>query len=98
MSRNLIPGCKDSKNKVETYYKQVCIYAFSRSHLFEYADFGGKSKIEKFEDIEILRFLDIGHTVRMVKTTGGSLAVDQPEDIEKVEIELMKKINRARLQ
>ena len=38
------------------YYKQVCIYAFSRSELLTFKDYKGKSIIEKSEDIEILLF------------------------------------------
>jgi len=33
MSRLPVPGYKDSKNKHDTYYKQVCIYAFTREEL-----------------------------------------------------------------
>lgn len=86
MSRLPIPGIKDIKNGLPDYWKQVCIYAFSYKELKSFGEFGKKSIIEAFEDIEILRFLELGIPVKMVKTTQASLAVDNPEDIEKVEM------------
>lgn len=85
MSRKALPGFKDSKNQPEKYFKQVCIYAFSRDELLKYGKFGKKSILEHSEDIEILRFLEWGQTIKMIETRPGSLAVDIPEDVEKVE-------------
>lgn len=85
MSRQALPGVKDQKNAPSDYYKQVCIYAFSRQELLDYGSFGRKSILEQSEDIEIIRFLEWNQTVRMVKTRPGSLAVDVPEDVLKVE-------------
>tara|TARA_B100000767_G_C19680859_1_gene499516 strand:- start:125 stop:853 length:729 start_codon:yes stop_codon:yes gene_type:complete len=90
ISRKAIPGFKEKKNKTSAYYKQVCIYAFNRKELLKYGNYKGKSMLEQSEDIEILRFLEWGKTIRLVKTSTGSLAVDEPEDIEKVEIALKK--------
>lgn len=84
MSRQPLPGVKDQKNAPSDYYKQVCIYAFSRQELLDYGRFGRKSMLEQSEDIEIIRFLEWNQAVRMVKTRPGSLAVDVPEDVEKV--------------
>ena len=92
ISRQIIPGFKNKKHKPMVYYKQVCIYAFSRSELLTFKDYKGKSIIEKSEDIEILRFLEWNKTIRVVKTSVGSLAVDSPEDIKPVEIELKKNL------
>jgi len=85
MSRQAIPGAKDSRYAPTEYYKQVCIYAFSRQELIDYGRFGRKSIVEQSEDIEILRFLEWGQGIRMFETQSGSLAVDVPEDVEKVE-------------
>ena len=49
-----------------------------------------KSKLEKLEDIEILRFLELKKTVLMKETTPNSLAVDAPSDILKVENAIKK--------
>jgi 3-deoxy-manno-octulosonate cytidylyltransferase (CMP-KDO synthetase) len=50
-----------------------------------FASAGVKGPLEAAEDIEILRFLELGRTVRMVRTSTASLAVDAPEDVAKVE-------------
>jgi 3-deoxy-manno-octulosonate cytidylyltransferase (CMP-KDO synthetase) len=90
ISRKAIPGFKEKKNKPSVYYKQVCVYAYNRKELLKYGNFGRKSKLEKVEDIEILRFLEWGKTIRLIKTNSNSLAVDEPKDVKKVEIELKK--------
>ncbi|HCE1501078.1 TPA: 3-deoxy-manno-octulosonate cytidylyltransferase [Vibrio parahaemolyticus] len=82
MSRAGIPQTKTGEYQFG--YKQVCIYAFSKSQLeFFYAQ-GNKSLNEEVEDIEILRFLDADYTVDMISVESGSLAVDIPEDLFKV--------------
>ncbi len=88
MSRQAIPGFKDDKNAPVVYYKQVCIYAFNRQELLDFGQYGKKSKLEHSEDIEIIRYLEWGQPIRMVKTRPGSLAVDVPEDVLKVEAAL----------
>ena len=88
MSRLPIPGYKSETNKPLKYYKQVSIYAFSKHQLKKFGRFGRKSKLEKYEDIEILRFLDLQVPVRMIEVEGGSYAVDIKEDVIKVEKKL----------
>lgn len=88
MSRVALPGFKDAKCAPKRYKKQVCIYAFTREELATFRAFGRKSELEHAEDIEILRFLELGKTIRMVETQPGSLAVDVPEDVAKVEAAL----------
>ncbi len=66
-------------------FKQVCIYAFPRDALRSFASEPKKTPLEAIEDIEILRFLEMGRTVTMVKVSGSSIAVDHPEDIVRVE-------------
>jgi 3-deoxy-manno-octulosonate cytidylyltransferase (CMP-KDO synthetase) len=90
MSRKALPGFKNLKKAPKEYYKQVCIYAFNQKELLEYGEFGRKSTLEHAEDIEIIRFLEWGQTIRMVQTRPGSLAVDVPEDIIHVELALRK--------
>lgn len=90
MSRMPLPGFKDPANAPERYKKQVCIYAFSRAELESFSAFGRKSELEAREDIEILRFLEIGKQVLLVETGGGSLAVDVPADVVPVERALRK--------
>ena len=88
ISRAAIPGVKNGLSK--EHYRQVCIYAFTHQELQKFSDFGRKSKLEIQEDIEILRFLELGIGVQMVEVDGGSLAVDRPEDVDKVEAAIRK--------
>lgn len=88
MSRVALPGFKDPKCAPKRYKKQVCIYAFTREELADFLGFGRKSELEYSEDIEILRFLEMGKVIRMIETCPGSLAVDTPEDVAKVEAAL----------
>ncbi len=85
ISRSVVPGSKTGMSLPEFYKKQVGIYAFSSYELNLFADLGRKSSLEMAEDIEILRFLDLGYPVTMVNTTGSSLAVDVPGDVDRVE-------------
>ena len=91
MSRLALPGFKDKRLKPFKYKKQVCIYAFTKKELLDFSNFGRKSKLEQSEDIEILRFLELNRSILMTETNPGSLAVDVPEDISKVEKALKEK-------
>ena len=83
MSRAAIPTNKDLE--MEEAWKQVCIYCFPKELLAAFAESKGKTAIEKIEDIEILRFLELGYEVQMTKVSGTSIAVDFPQDVDKVE-------------
>lgn len=82
MSRQAVPFSKSGKQ--QKFYKQVCVYGFTPLALNL---FSGQPKTcnEQFEDIEILRFIDLGYKVKMIETTYDSIAVDVPSDIDKVE-------------
>ncbi|WP_022728613.1 3-deoxy-manno-octulosonate cytidylyltransferase [Fodinicurvata sediminis] len=82
MSRGPIPARKDGV--FAWSHKQVCIYAFPRAALAAFAERGGKTPHEQVEDIEILRFLEMGHEVQMVEVSTSSVAVDTPEDLVRV--------------
>ena len=87
ISRRDIPGTKAPEPRTDSasYFKQVCIYGFSHEHLEKYASHQQKTPLEELEDIEILRFLEMGQRVRMVRTQSSSLAVDTPDDVAVVE-------------
>lgn len=85
MSRKALPGYKDAKNAPLGYKKQVCIYAFTKEELMAFQAFDRKSGLEACEDIEVLRFLEMDKLIFMVESTGGSLAVDIPDDVAPVE-------------
>ena len=88
ISRSPIPAKKDKKIFFNNYYKQVCIYAYNKSELNKFYKFGRKSKLEKIEDIEILRFFDLGIKVKMMNTSKASYAVDTLSDIKMVRAKL----------
>lgn len=83
MSRASIPTTKE--HGYVRAWRQVCVYAFPRQALQEFAATGGKTPLEAVEDIEILRFLEIGWEVRMVPLSSDSCAVDVPEDVARAE-------------
>lgn len=89
MSRKSLPSSLKSNIIPPKFFKQVCIYAFNRKELLDFSKFNKRSLVEQHEEIEILRFLEWGQTIRMVKTSSGSCAVDIPSDIIKVE-QIMK--------
>ena len=86
ISRSGIPGTKYGHSK--KLYKQVCIYAFTKDELDKFYQYGlknGKSPLEWTEDIEILRFVELGIKVKMIEVYGNTHAVDIPEDVKIVE-------------
>jgi 3-deoxy-manno-octulosonate cytidylyltransferase (CMP-KDO synthetase) len=82
MSRSPIPGNK--KSEFIKSWRQVCVYAFPRQSLFQYVELGKKTELEEMEDLEIIRFLELGYEVRMLPLSTDSIAVDTPSDVEKV--------------
>ncbi len=82
MSRAPIPSTK-GQGYVRAW-RQVCAYAFPREALQAFTSQKSKTRLEQIEDIEILRFLELGYEVRMIELSEDSIAVDLPEDIEHV--------------
>ena len=96
ISRLAIPGIKSVREGyLPDYKKQVCIYAFNQKELEVFGNQQVKSEVEGFEDIEILRFFDLNIPVKMVETSGSSLAIDILGDIAKIEAELIKLEGKA---
>lgn len=87
ISRSNIPG---NKNNIFTdSWKQVCIYVYPKKTLKEFSSSICKTPLETIEDIELIRFLELGYTIRMIEMSSSSIAVDVPSDVNKV----LKKIN-----
>ena len=82
MSRSTIPLTKNGEFKFA--YKQVCIYAFSKEHLAFFNSHQTKTPLEEVDDIEILRFLESQYAVKMIEVNKGPIAIDIPEDVERV--------------
>jgi 3-deoxy-manno-octulosonate cytidylyltransferase (CMP-KDO synthetase) len=83
MSRGPIPTTK--KLGFVRAWRQVCAYAFPREALKAFSEFPEKTPLESLEDIEILRFLELGFNVKMLKMSNVSIPVDNPSDINLVE-------------
>ena len=80
MSRQPIPtNCKE-------YKKQVCIYGWKKN-IFTgfFGEEPARGTMEIGEDILILRCLDRGYNVKMLKVKGSYQSVDEKVDIKKVE-------------
>ncbi|MCE8009734.1 3-deoxy-manno-octulosonate cytidylyltransferase [Aestuariivita sp.] len=82
MSRSPIPGTKSDAFVFSR--KQICVYGFPRDALRAFAERGAKTAHEEAEDIEILRFAEMGWDISMIELPGSSIAVDTPADLERV--------------
>lgn len=64
--------------------KQICIIPFRRDFLLEYTRLA-PTPLEVAESVDMMRILEHGLKIRMVRTRHVSYAVDTPEDLGKVE-------------
>jgi 3-deoxy-manno-octulosonate cytidylyltransferase (CMP-KDO synthetase) len=62
----------------------VGLYAFTRKALRLFAELE-RGPVERAESIEVMRYLEHGHRVACVPVAPGSIGVDTPEDLAKVE-------------
>jgi 3-deoxy-manno-octulosonate cytidylyltransferase (CMP-KDO synthetase) len=86
MSRQPIPTASASYQSGFSHplaYKQVCIIPFRRKTLLDFAGLP-PTPLEKLESIDMLRLLEHGYRVKMVKTKFNTQAVDTPADLERV--------------
>ena len=82
MSRAPIPTTK--KNEFINAWKQVCAYSLPRKALIAFSSIKQKTPLEKIEDCELLRFIELGFDVRMIKMSNISIYVDDKKDLEEV--------------
>jgi 3-deoxy-manno-octulosonate cytidylyltransferase (CMP-KDO synthetase) len=83
MSRAPIPTNK--QHDFVSAMKQVCIYGFTAEALAQFSACRKKTPLEEIEDIEILRFLELGFDVQMITVSESAIAVDVPSDVFRVE-------------
>ena len=84
-----LPRARLARHRIEpAHFDQVINF-----HRLALDVFSSRTKTlnEQYEDIEILRFVDMGYKVKMKETTVDSIAVDVPSDVKKVENFLEKK-------
>ena len=64
-------------------YKQVCIIPFRRETLLDFARLP-PTPLEQLESVDMLRLLEHGYRVKMVRTQFNTQAVDTQADLERV--------------
>lgn len=83
-SRSVIPSLAAERGG--GFALQVCVYGFRPDLLRDFGKFPRQPQgLEANENIEVLRFLDMGVPVEMFETTSDSHPVDVPEDLPIVE-------------
>lgn len=80
-SRAVVPGLIGKQTR--TFYKQLGLMAFRREALEQFARLA-PTPHEKSESVDMLRFLEHGVAIRMVRTVHKTIAVDTPADLERV--------------
>lgn len=81
VSRAAIPTTKTLEFKGAL--RQVGLYAFRADALRSFATHPNKTPLEALEDVEILRFLELGFQVSMIEVPAGGIAIDTPEDLQR---------------
>ena len=87
LSRAKIPFIKFKKNL--NIKKQVCVIPFKKNFLLKYNSMKA-TPLEKIESIDMLRVLENGYKLHLVKTNYFSHAVDTKKDLLKIEKYLKK--------
>ena len=77
------------KKQTKFINKHLSIISFKPEALIAFSKCG-KSNLEKIEDIELLRALDIGLKIKTIRLSGDSFSVDVYEDYEKAKIQMSK--------
>jgi 3-deoxy-manno-octulosonate cytidylyltransferase (CMP-KDO synthetase) len=82
-SREAIPTTFGRPFVAGDWFKQVCVIPFRRDALRRFAELP-RGPLEAAESIDMLRFLENGIPVRIVRTDLMTHAVDTPQDLELV--------------
>ena len=80
-SRSPIPYHRDKSQNIQ-YYRHKGIYAFRKQAILDFSTLPIR-ELEAAEQIECIRFLEHGKTIKMVETTEDSFGIDTPEDLER---------------
>jgi len=84
MSREPIPTQARKKFGDFPAYKQVCVIPFRRDFLLLYTNLT-PTPFEQAESVDMLRAMEHGYLISMVKINEATQAVDTPADLKKVE-------------
>jgi 3-deoxy-manno-octulosonate cytidylyltransferase (CMP-KDO synthetase) len=84
-SRAPVPWVRDEKQAVGLQHrKHLGLYAYRRAALLEFPTLP-PGELEKLEQLEQLRLLENGYSIRVVETEYNSIGVDVPADVARVE-------------
>ena len=90
-SRSPIPFQRSPEEAIKpTYYKHLGFYAYRKGFLLTFVALP-EGEWERFEKLEQLRALEYGYQIKAVLTEHDSIEVDTPQDLLRVEAELLKK-------
>lgn len=70
--------------------RQIGLYAFTNDALEQFARYGKKTLLEELEDIEILRFVELGFAVSLIQVDSVGIAIDTPDDLVRAKEYLAK--------
>ena len=87
ISRANIPY--EFKSKVTHFKKHLSIVSFKPESLISFGK-AKRSELEKSEDIELIRALDIGMKIKTINLTGDSFSIDVFEDYTKAQSQIKK--------
>ena len=87
MSRNKIPF--EAKSKSKFFLKHLSIISFKPEALIKFAK-SKKSNLEKIEDIELLRAIELGLKIKTIELEGDSFSVDVIEDYSRAKDRMLK--------
>jgi 3-deoxy-manno-octulosonate cytidylyltransferase (CMP-KDO synthetase) len=82
-SRAPIPYCREPGVPRQSVYRHIGLYVYRRDFLIRLASLA-PTPLERAESLEQLRALEHGYRIRVVGTAHPSVAVDTPEDLERV--------------
>ncbi len=82
LSRARIPF--DYKENSKFLYKHLSIVSFKKKALITFSS-SKKTNLEKIEDVELLRALELGLKIKSINLKGDSFSVDVFEDYRKAE-------------
>jgi 3-deoxy-manno-octulosonate cytidylyltransferase (CMP-KDO synthetase) len=89
-SRAPIPWVRDTASKVQVrHLKHLGLYVFQRDALLEFPTLP-QGDLERIEQLEQLRWMEIGWKIRVAEVEHDAVSVDVPEDVARVEKLLQK--------
>lgn len=88
-SRSPIPALQQMPFGKVPAFKQVCVIPFRRDFLLKYTSLT-PTPLEQAESIDMLRALEHGYPIRLVRSDHVTQSVDAPADLARVELMMQK--------